>query len=60
MAGDGNFLYTGLYDGSVFAMDIKTRKKVWSLKVDGVPGLPVIFGELLYIPTSKGHVYAIE
>lgn len=54
-----NVLYVPAYDGSLYALDRKTRAVIWKTNTGGSKDV-LIEGERIYFPSSDGAVYALD
>lgn len=57
----GHVVYIGSSDGHLYALDIKTGKRLWAHDF-GVPVLstPAISGNMLFVGTYDGQLYALQ
>jgi len=70
----GNIVITGSSDGTVYAMDIEKREKIWEFKSGkslfrcsaynrddrALLSSPTISGELVFIGSGDGNIYALD
>ena len=54
-------VYIGARDSRIYAIDVPSKKKVWSYETRGfVDAAPAISDGLLYVTSHDGYVYAFE
>ena len=54
-------VYIGARDSRIYAIDVPSKKKVWSYETQGfVDAAPAISDGLLYVTSHDGYVYAFE
>ena len=70
----GNIVITGSSDGTVYAIDIEKREKIWEFKTGksifrcsaynrddrALLSSPTISGELVFIGSGDGNIYALD
>lgn len=53
--------YVGSGDGSLYAIDIRSKKEVWKFNTGGaVQATPVFFEQVVYFGSDDGYFYALD
>lgn len=56
-----NHAFIGSEDGNLYAIDLKSGKKIWSFKTGGaVSTTPALSGDVVYIGSADGNYYAVN
>jgi outer membrane protein assembly factor BamB len=54
-------LYFGAWDGKVYALDLKTRKLLWSAQTDAeIDSSAAYHAGRIFVGTNGGHIYALN
>ena len=53
-------VYVGSYDENLYAVDLKSGKKVWSTDRGGAVGSPVFANDTIYISLNTGELQALR
>ena len=56
-----NVVYIGARDNKIYAIDISSKKQVWTYETNGyVDAAPAISDGMLYVASCDGYIYAFE
>jgi len=58
---EGDTLYVGSFDNSLYALDIQSGSEKWRFDTEGAVGsIPLVYGDTVYAGSFDAHVYAVN